>query len=541
MRIDEKALKKLLEENSRAADANAILQRNRDIVLGVNPYSTSTGIDAALQASANQFKTVPDKSVMPVTTLRQSEERIMPDPKPNSSNEFTLSEFFEGIGNAYKAAPKTPSHPGLGLSVLPSGEVKESTPTSNLYLEAFKNMPKVPSHPGLGLSVLGSGKEKEPEAQTDETLTDEQAASRAALFDPYSATAGLDAAIRNTTQKPEAEKETGKEEAAPEETTPEEENNTIPTTTGGSVVYDAEKRISEMLDKLRSGRTSYSDRLDEMLNNLMNRESFRYDPNADMLYQNYLAGMQNAGQMAMRDTMGQAAMLTGGYGSSYATAAANGAYNNYLQKANEALPDFYNMAANAYDREGDNLISQINLLRNQDNEEYNRYVDALQAEVNRDNELYNRTQADYENQIQALKSDYENQIKALEAATAGINNMTPAQENSVMSGALSAAEGQGGMEAVERYLSGLTGYNLSPDFADRVRQYVEQHTTTIRVVKDKRKNSKDVFTDGTYDENGKLKTWTAEELFKQEAITKKQYEDLEKADLKEGMTYTLLF
>ena len=57
----------------------------------------------------------------------------------------------------------------------------------------------------------------------------------------------------------------------------------------------------------------------------------------------------------MRDTMGQAAALTGGYGSSYAQSVGQQQYDSYLQSLGEALPELYGMAWQRYNAEGDAL------------------------------------------------------------------------------------------------------------------------------------------------------------------------------------------
>ena len=48
------------------------------------------------------------------------------------------------------------------------------------------------------------------------------------------------------------------------------------------------------------------------------RPAFSYDPASDPVYNSYAQSYQRRGRLAMRNTMGQAAALTGGYGSSYA-------------------------------------------------------------------------------------------------------------------------------------------------------------------------------------------------------------------------------
>ena len=85
------------------------------------------------------------------------------------------------------------------------------------------------------------------------------------------------------------------------------------------------------------------------------RPAFSYDPASDPVYNSYAQSYQRRGRLAMRDTMGQAAALTGGYGSSYAQSVGQQQYDSYLQSLGEALPELYGMAWQRYNAEGDAL------------------------------------------------------------------------------------------------------------------------------------------------------------------------------------------
>lgn len=85
------------------------------------------------------------------------------------------------------------------------------------------------------------------------------------------------------------------------------------------------------------------------------RPAFSYDPASDPVYNSYAQSYQRRGRLAMRDTMGQAASLTGGYGSSYAQSVGQQQYDSYLQSLGEALPELYGMAWQRYNAEGDAL------------------------------------------------------------------------------------------------------------------------------------------------------------------------------------------
>ena len=85
------------------------------------------------------------------------------------------------------------------------------------------------------------------------------------------------------------------------------------------------------------------------------RPAFSYDPASDPVYNSYAQSYRRRGRLAMRDTMGQAAALTGGYGSSYAQSVGQQQYDSYLQSLSEALPELYGMAWQRYNAEGDAL------------------------------------------------------------------------------------------------------------------------------------------------------------------------------------------
>ena len=94
---------------------------------------------------------------------------------------------------------------------------------------------------------------------------------------------------------------------------------------------------------------------DEALEAYMNREDFQYDVNADALYQQYKDRYMEMGRDAMEDTMGQAAALTGGYGSSYSQSVGQQAYNSYLQQLGDVVPELYQLAYDRYQDKGDQL------------------------------------------------------------------------------------------------------------------------------------------------------------------------------------------
>lgn len=141
-------------------------------------------------------------------------------------------------------------------------------------------------------------------------------------------------------------------------------------------------KAKQYLEQVSAGKpgdynSNYKEQLSGLYEQIMNRPKFNYDLNGDMLYQQYKDQYQTAGKQAMQDTMGQAAALTGGYGSSYAATAGNQAYQGYLQKLNSIIPDLYDRAYSAYQDQGTALQNQYALTQNADALDYSRYQDRL--------------------------------------------------------------------------------------------------------------------------------------------------------------------
>ena len=112
---------------------------------------------------------------------------------------------------------------------------------------------------------------------------------------------------------------------------------------------------------VNAGNEPYVQQLNALYDQIMNRKPFQYDLNGDLLYKQMADRYAQMGQMAMRDTMGMAAALTGGYGNSYAQQVGNQAYQQYLTALNDKVPSLYEQALQAYLAEGDQLLQQYQL------------------------------------------------------------------------------------------------------------------------------------------------------------------------------------
>ena len=124
-------------------------------------------------------------------------------------------------------------------------------------------------------------------------------------------------------------------------------------------------------------QSQWQSQLDALMGQIMNRDKFSYDLNGDALYQQYKDQYIQQGKLAMADTMGQAAAMTGGYGSSYAQSVGQQAYQGQLDNLNDVVPELYQMALNKYNQEGQDLYNQYGMVMDRENTDYGRYRDTV--------------------------------------------------------------------------------------------------------------------------------------------------------------------
>lgn len=163
--------------------------------------------------------------------------------------------------------------------------------------------------------------------------------------------------------------------STPTATSPTFNNTNYNDTTEGKAAWgaktSADKAVNEYGDFAYSKDGTYQDVMDRILN----REKFSYDLDGDALYQQYKDKYIKQGKMAMEDTMGQAAAMTGGYGNSYAQTAGQQAYNAQLDNLNDIVPELYQMAYDRYNQEGQDLYNQYSLLSADKDSEHGMWTD----------------------------------------------------------------------------------------------------------------------------------------------------------------------
>ncbi len=143
----------------------------------------------------------------------------------------------------------------------------------------------------------------------------------------------------------------------------------------GQKVKDAYQRLQDTLEQKPTFQSKYEDKLNSLYDSIMNREKFNYNFNEDQMYQMYKDNYTQQGKQAMEDTLGRAQAMNGGYGSSYAQSAAQQTYQDNLQKINDAIPTFRNMAYEQYLNEGNEMLNKYSITSDAYNREYGQYRD----------------------------------------------------------------------------------------------------------------------------------------------------------------------
>lgn len=183
------------------------------------------------------------------------------------------------------------------------------------------------------------------------------------------------------------------------------------------VQSDAVKKAAEDLanaEQQKPGpfQSNYGDKIQGLLDTILNRGKFTYDFNADPIYQQYAQRYQEQGQQAMKDTMAQAAALTGGYGSTYGQSVGQQTYQQYLQQLNDKIPELRQAAYQQYQDEGQTLRDNLGMLQGQDDRDYNRYRDDVsdyQTELsyfyNKFSDMSQQEYQRYQNDLAAWQKD----------------------------------------------------------------------------------------------------------------------------------------
>lgn len=121
----------------------------------------------------------------------------------------------------------------------------------------------------------------------------------------------------------------------------------------------------------------YSQQIDNILGQIMNRGQFSYNPANDPTYQQYQQQYTQQANLGLRDTMGAAAALSGGYGNSYGTTAGQQTYDSYMSQLNNMIPELYQAALANYQNQLNNDYNSLSALQNLESNAYGQYRDNM--------------------------------------------------------------------------------------------------------------------------------------------------------------------
>ena len=140
------------------------------------------------------------------------------------------------------------------------------------------------------------------------------------------------------------------------------------------------QKLLEEIEAARPGayESTYKDQMSSLSDQLKNRK-FNWNQNADALYKQYADRYKQQGKLAMKDSMGRTAALTGGYANSYGSAVGQQTYDAYLQALADAGLGIYDRAYARYKDAGAALADEYGRLKALDDADYRRYSDALKA------------------------------------------------------------------------------------------------------------------------------------------------------------------
>ncbi|MBQ4065840.1 MAG: hypothetical protein IJD10_07040 [Clostridia bacterium] len=138
---------------------------------------------------------------------------------------------------------------------------------------------------------------------------------------------------------------------------------------------DWEKEQSKNSEAQATYSSKWREQMDGLLKTIQNRKAFSYDVTKDPLFRQAKDQAISGGRMAMQDTMGQAATMTGGYGSSYGQSVGQQVYQENLKSVNDKIPELYDLAYSRYADEGNRMLTEYGLLADREGQDYSRFLD----------------------------------------------------------------------------------------------------------------------------------------------------------------------
>lgn len=185
----------------------------------------------------------------------------------------------------------------------------------------------------------------------------------------------------------------------------------------------ADNYANSYKSRIDSGyKSSYSDTLSDLADKYMNNE-FKFNANDSSEYQQYNDKYKREGATQQENVQGSYSANTGGYTNSYAQAAGQKEYNNFMDELQNKIPSLKNSAYQNWSSQQEDTLNKISTLQGFDNAQYQRYRDKVQDDY--DFMTY------YENKYSTSKgldmSNFQNELARwqaqMSAATSNLSNI----------------------------------------------------------------------------------------------------------------------
>lgn len=124
-------------------------------------------------------------------------------------------------------------------------------------------------------------------------------------------------------------------------------------------------------------QSRYDGQIQSLLQGLVSRPDFSYSAESDPLYSQYRKQYIREGQRASQDAMGQAAAMSGGMPSSYASTAAGQTANYYNAQLTDKIPELEQLAYQKYMNDFDMDRVKLGAVQDAENADYQKFLQEL--------------------------------------------------------------------------------------------------------------------------------------------------------------------
>lgn len=197
-----------------------------------------------------------------------------------------------------------------------------------------------------------------------------------------------------------------------------ESGNRSYATSYGSKINDAMEKVNNYGPFKYSGQDDYK----KLLDSVVNRGSFSYDPETDELFDSYRKTYLREGDRAAANALAQAASATGGMASSYANTAAQQAANYYAGQLADMIPQLRTQRYGEWQDEYANMLQALGAMDTDRGTEYKVYTDTYGRLQDALKNLQTQDESDYKRYLDMLNAEYQRDRDAVADAQQEWNN-----------------------------------------------------------------------------------------------------------------------